>query len=207
MNKKYQRILFHISTLFVLIIHGDLNYSIPLESNEKSLLISLNSTLTSSYAFKNWNLLSHPCYWSGIECDCTLLSSSFNCDSFSSSSNNHVYKLDLHGQYVSGTIPSEISLLSKLRHLFLQYNLFEGSIPSEIGLLKNLEIILFNDNMFSSSLPLEISNIQNIIEINLSSNLLEGSIPNQWCQLIQLTTTITVTPSPSPSSLSSSSSI
>ena len=49
--------------------------------------------------------------------------------------------IDLSSNYLSGSIPIEISVLSKLRFLNLSQNHLIGNIPTNIGLMKELESI------------------------------------------------------------------
>ena len=49
--------------------------------------------------------------------------------------------IDLSSNYLSGSIPIEISVLSKLRFLNLSRNHLIGNIPTNIGLMKELESI------------------------------------------------------------------
>ena len=47
-------------------------------------------------------------------------------------------RLTLYGNNLTGTIPSELGKLTKLRYLSLALNPLTGPIPSEIGLLTAL---------------------------------------------------------------------
>ena len=47
--------------------------------------------------------------------------------------------LDLHGNSLEGSLPTELGLLAGLSQLQLWYNSLEGSIPTELGLLTGAE--------------------------------------------------------------------
>ena len=77
---------------------------------------------------------------------------------------------------MTGTIPSELGLLSKLGRLWINNNNFTGPIPTELGMLNNLEELHLADNMLTSSVPTELGNINFLIDFDLSNNDLEGNV-------------------------------
>jgi hypothetical protein len=110
-------------------------------------------------------------------------------------------KLDLSLNLLSGTIPTEIGLLSSLTDLHLDGNGLEGTLPSEIGMLTSaVTIRTFQNflngtipkelgyltsvkefvswgNRLSGSLPIEVGNMISLIEFSLHTNMLHGTIP------------------------------
>ena len=61
--------------------------------------------------------------------------------------------------WLSGTVPSEIGLLTSMRELDLSFNRFTGTIPSELGRLTKLS------------------------GLHLESNSIVGRVPDQVCVL------------------------
>ena len=79
----------------------------------------------------------------------------------------------------TGSIPTEIDLLTNAESLDLDFNQFTGSLPTEIGLLANVGyLLLVNDNVFTGSVATEIGLLTNGESLlGLSGNLLSGSFP------------------------------
>jgi Leucine-rich repeat (LRR) protein len=71
----------------------------------------------------------------------------------------------------TGTLPSEIGLMTKLKSLKIQFTFMKGNIPSEIGKLTHLTCLNLEMNNFADVLPSEISQLS-----NLNSNIF-----NQVC--------------------------
>merc|ERR1712238_421061 len=63
--------------------------------------------------------------------------------------------------------------------LYLYNNDFTGTIPSEIGLMTGLTNILFENNDFTGTIPSEIGVLTDLNSLHLSNNLLTGSIPSE----------------------------
>ena len=72
---------------------------------------------------------------------------------------------------LTGSIPSEIGLLTGLKLLDLSKNSFEGEIPSEIGLLTNLISINFDQNEIEGIIPSEIGLLTTVNWLNWSESL------------------------------------
>ena len=101
-------------------------------------------------------------------------------------SGDRVTGLDLTDNNLSGTIPPEISALTRLDFLILYENHLTGSIPPEIGNLTHLEILGLIDNQFDGSIPVEIGNLTNLAALYLDQNQLSGTLPAEIGNLTQL---------------------
>ncbi|KAF2321883.1 hypothetical protein GH714_003424 [Hevea brasiliensis] len=73
------------------------------------------------------------CRWDGVQCD----------------NNDRVIIIYLDRKNLSGTLPFEISTLTKLEHLSLQHNKLSGSLPS-LANLTLLRVLFIGDNKFTS---------------------------------------------------------
>jgi hypothetical protein len=87
-----------------------------------------------------------------------------------------ISSIDLRGQGLTGTLPSELGDIISLQHLLLSNNSIAGTIPIIFEQLKNLVTLLDlgQDHLtgsFLRSLP------PNLRSLNATDNLLRGSVP------------------------------
>ncbi|XP_027337721.1 probable leucine-rich repeat receptor-like protein kinase At1g35710 [Abrus precatorius] len=95
--------------------------------------------------------------------------------------------LDLYGMGLRGSIPTEISTLTKLEFLYITNNHLQGSIPVELGNLTRLCGLSLYNNSLTGSIPSTLSQLVNLTFLLLSFNQLEGTIPIELGNLTQLT--------------------
>lgn len=105
----------------------------------------------------------HQCNWTGVECN----------------EDNQVTKLRWDYRDYTGTIPTEIRLLSNLTELDLSNNYLTGSIPEEIYYLTNLEKLFLFKNFLTGTISTRIGDLDKITYFHVSHNELAGPIPNQ----------------------------
>ncbi|XP_043704106.1 inactive LRR receptor-like serine/threonine-protein kinase BIR2 [Telopea speciosissima] len=87
--------------------------------------------------------------------------------------------LDLSGNNLTGTIPSEIcTWLPYIVVLDLSNNGLSGSIPSELGNCSYLNTLILSNNRLSGSIPNNISNLRRLKKLSVANNDLSGSIPS-----------------------------
>ena len=94
--------------------------------------------------------------------------------------------LDLGGNELTGTIPSELGGLSNLTGVSLSRNQLTGTIPSELGGLSNLIVLWLLDNQLTGTIPSELGNLSNLINLWLWDNQLTGTIPAELGDLASL---------------------
>mmetsp|Transcript_43133 Transcript_43133/g.116481 ORF Transcript_43133/g.116481 Transcript_43133/m.116481 type:complete len:785 (-) Transcript_43133:452-2806(-) len=90
------------------------------------------------------------------------------------------------GATYTGTLPTEIGLLTKVTSLKLQRSGFTGAIPSEMGCMTKIELSfdLFG-NAFSSTIPTELGFMTKATYgMRLEESELEGPLPTQFGQLV-----------------------
>ncbi len=95
--------------------------------------------------------------------------------------------LILWGNQLSGAIPPELGNLSNLTDLDLWGNQLSGAIPSELGNLSNLTDLDLWGNQLSGAIPSELGNLSNLVALRLSDNQLSGAIPSELGNLSNLT--------------------
>ncbi|KAF5477001.1 hypothetical protein F2P56_003681 [Juglans regia] len=154
------------------------------------------SSWTTSVSSSNLNQIRNPCKnWLGISCNfaesvirINLTNSSLQgmLHEFSFWSFPNLVYVDLSMNALFGTIPPQISYLSKLKYLELSFNKFSGKIPPEIGLLTNLEVLHLARNKLNGSIPKEIGCLSFLTDLALFKNHLDGSIPSSLSNLSNL---------------------
>ena len=111
-----------------------------------------------------------PCGWAGVTCN----------------PNGRVISLYLPNNQLSGTLPTSLSALTRLKLLNLGKNQLTGAIPSSLGKLINLELLYLNNNQFSESIPSSLSALTELQLLDVSSNQVNGIIPLGLSNLTKL---------------------
>ncbi len=94
--------------------------------------------------------------------------------------------LNLSGNFLTGGLPSTITSLANLTELILYNNQLAGGIPADVGNLKLLRILNLSNNGFWGGLPSSLGNCANLAELRVSRNNLTGGIPSEVGLLSQL---------------------
>ena len=71
---------------------------------------------------------------------------------------------------IFGKIPSGISNLISMIHLWMDDNKFTGTIPSDIGNLRKLQRLFLNNNKLSRRLPIILGNLSSVSDMNFENN-------------------------------------
>ena len=116
-------------------------------------------------------------------------------------------KLNLAKNYLQGSFPVELLLMSKLHHVDisqnnlngtfpaapstirtfrLQKNHFSGAIPHSWTELSEIEILNMSVNAFTGTTPDNVGSLGNLHQLDLSNNQMTGSIPPSFSDLHQL---------------------
>ena len=81
---------------------------------------------------------------------------------------------------LSGSVPSEIWLVSTLEILGFGNNLFSGTIATEVGLTSSLIAWALSGNILTGTLPTEIGKLSNSLSLELEDNVLTGPLPSEY---------------------------
>ena len=91
--------------------------------------------------------------------------------------------LKLYGNVISGDI-SGLASSTSLRHIWIENEKekgnLTGSIPSEIGLLTNLEKLYLGNNQLEGTIPTEIKNLKSLEAFSVFDNNISGPFPNEF---------------------------
>eukprot|EP00546_Thalassionema_frauenfeldii_P000688 CAMPEP_0178937246 /NCGR_PEP_ID=MMETSP0786-20121207/25641_1 /TAXON_ID=186022 /ORGANISM="Thalassionema frauenfeldii, Strain CCMP 1798" /LENGTH=996 /DNA_ID=CAMNT_0020615777 /DNA_START=312 /DNA_END=3302 /DNA_ORIENTATION=+ len=103
--------------------------------------------------------------------------------------NTLLEKIRLSSNYISGSIPTEIGLLTHLEVIELRETNIQGSIPSQMGLCLNLSLIEISYNReLEGTIPLDFGNLSKLTTFNFAATKLEGTVPDEICSLPKLHT-------------------
>ena len=168
-------------------------------SERDALLALYDSTNGATWTSKNnWRgAAGTECHWEGIFCN---------------ENETNVTDIDLGDHNLTGTLPSAIRNLTKLRSIQIYNNAIGGPIPPEFAELSSLEVIYAASNQFSGTIPTAIAgmaklrifdfggsrlgglippalgNLLSLEELHLGSNQFTGEIPVELAKLTHLTT-------------------
>ena len=81
-----------------------------------------------------------------------------------------------------GTLPHDLfSRLTNLKYLHVNNNDFSGSLPTEVGLLSSLMSLELQNSNLSGSLPSELLLLENMTSLVVRNTSFSGSIPESLC--------------------------
>jgi len=89
---------------------------------------------------------------------------------------------DLSSNQLVGTIERNIQNLGSLLVLKLAGNRLSGTIPSELGLISLSEIVLV-DNNIEGTIPSTLGLVDTLNILDLNTNTLDGTMPGKICAM------------------------
>ncbi len=94
--------------------------------------------------------------------------------------------LGMSNNQLTGSIPATIGNLTELYWLDLASNKLSGNLPATIGNLTSLNSLLVAANQLTGPLPKEIGNLSSLANLSIISNQFSGSIPPEISGLTSL---------------------
>lgn len=143
------------------------------------------------------NTSTSPCNWFGIACNIGGSVISINLTKsglqgtlhefrFSSFPNLVYFNLSMNS--IFGTIPPEISFLSKLAYLDFSTNQLSGEIPPDVGNLSSLvELYMHNNSKLNGPIPPSLRSLRKLKVLSIYQTCLSGPIPQSLYGLTKLT--------------------
>jgi hypothetical protein len=87
---------------------------------------------------------------------------------------------------LTGSLPSELGLLTLLQSFSAQRNSLTGFLPPEIGAWTALAQLDLSENKFSGPLPSDIGSLTALTALNLTTNEFTGDLPTTFAQIVGL---------------------
>ncbi|KAK1381317.1 LRR receptor-like kinase family protein [Heracleum sosnowskyi] len=135
------------------------------------------------------------CSWTGIGCSeagrvvsIKILEYSIEDELGKLNFSSFPYLQTLHLSYcrLTGSIPYQIGMLSKLNYLSLHRNNLSGTLPSSVGNLTQLQTLDLSDCKLNGSIPYQIGMLSKLKYLSLSGNDLSGTLPSSLGNLTYL---------------------
>eukprot|EP00658_Telonema_sp_P-2_P042027 TRINITY_DN3011_c0_g1_i14.p1 TRINITY_DN3011_c0_g1~~TRINITY_DN3011_c0_g1_i14.p1 ORF type:complete len:1238 (+),score=210.98 TRINITY_DN3011_c0_g1_i14:106-3819(+) len=98
--------------------------------------------------------------------------------------------LELYDNSLSGTVPNELSSLVDLSDLAVDNNSLSGTIPDNFGELAMLQHLYLDTNSLSGTIPTSLASLPLLQSLYLNSNSISGTIPTELSDLAQLRTLV-----------------
>lgn len=100
---------------------------------------------------------------------------------------DRVTAISLADNNLEGTLPEEISGLTKLESLVISNNNLGGILPSALWGLTELRGLNLSGNELTGTLPAEVNDLTQLVELNLSGNDFTGTLPPELGSFTDLT--------------------
>jgi hypothetical protein len=114
----------------------------------------------------------HVCGWDFLVCD--------------NSVGNVVTELSVESMRLSGSIPSELALLTHLVSIEFAGNNLGGKIPSALWSMTQLQVFHLGPNELTGTISSDLSKLHNLTSLVLGSNYFSGTLPKEIGQLTRL---------------------
>lgn len=156
----------HVTVLAFLVAWTALLVSCKIGAGPKSeteALLQWKQSLGNQSVFESW-VGSSPCKWRGITCNNV----------------GNVTVINLAYNPLTGTLQNlDLSAFPNLLRLDLKFTKLTGPIPENIGVVSKLQFLDLSSNSFHGTLPLSLSNLTQVYELDVSRNNLTGELDSR----------------------------
>ncbi|XP_021286713.1 MDIS1-interacting receptor like kinase 2-like [Herrania umbratica] len=154
-------------TLFIALLALPCN-AISVPNREAKALLKWKESLGNQSILQSWVTpapanasTQSPCRWRGITCN----------------NAGNVIEINLAYTGLKGTVDNlDFSSFPNLLRLDLKVNQLSGKIPSNIGLLSKLQFLDLSTNSLNSELPVSLANLTQVYELDISRNNITGEL-------------------------------
>ncbi|CAB9528801.1 leucine rich repeat [Seminavis robusta] len=95
----------------------------------------------------------------------------------------YLYSLLVGSNQLEGTLPLDLfTNLARLEYLNMNGNHFSGTVPTEVGLLSSLVKLELQNTSLSGTIPTELVALENMTSLAIKNTSLSGSIPEELCE-------------------------
>ena len=86
---------------------------------------------------------------------------------------------------ITGTIPTEIGLLTEIASVSITNATLTGTIPTEFGQLEGLRRLWLYSNQLTGNIPAELDGLEALEVLEIHHNKIEGAMPSGICSTIE----------------------
>jgi hypothetical protein len=90
----------------------------------------------------------------------------------------------LDANSITGTLPTQLGLLTEMASLSLTNGTLAGTIPTELGNLSGLRRLWLYGNKLTGAIPTELGKLELLEVVELQQNDLQGTMPPRVCSFI-----------------------
>ena len=127
------------------------------------------------------------CTYAGV--DCAYADSGNACEDAATQAGCDVDSVELWAYGLTGSLPTELGMLTSARSIYLGPNNLEGTTPTQLALLTRLTYLNLRSNDLSGVVPTQLGELNRTLEyVALHQNALSGTMPTQLGRLGALTT-------------------
>jgi len=109
----------------------------------------------------------------------------YDLDFLKNGSFKNMFAMWLDGNYIAGTIPTEVGLLTSLASFSVANTTLRGTIPAEFGNLSGLRRLWLFGNDLTGEIPEALNKLDSLEVVELHGNRLYGDMPDGVCNAVR----------------------